>query len=144
MKTDFNFTTMKKAMILFVTIFIFISCSDKEDPIGQWDDNIKLSTKNVDFAVNTDSVTISTEGSWWWIDGISFEDSTYFYYQREDINLESDSYLIKENDFVVERRDKNTLFVKIFENNTGKERTLTITLEAGDYFDRVYINQAAN
>jgi hypothetical protein len=135
---------MKKAMILFVSIFVIISCSDKEDPIGQWDDNIKLSTKNVDFAVNTDSVTISTEGSWWWIDGISFEDSTYMYYLREDINLESDSYLIKENDFVVERRDKNTLFVKIFENNTGKERTLTITLEAGDYFDRVYINQAAN
>lgn len=135
---------MKKIMILIASIFILTSCSDKEDPIGIWDDNIKLSTKNVDFDAKTDSVTITTEGDWWWIDAITFEDSTYSYYGREDINLESDSYSIIEEQFLVERRDKNTLFVKINENNTGEERIMNITFEAGNYFDYVNIKQAGN
>ena len=144
MKSTFYSMTMKKTMLLFVSIFIIMSCSDEEEPIGKWDDIIKLSTSNVEFGAGTDSVTITTEGDWWWINDISFEDSTYFYYHREDLNLESDSYLIKEEGFIVERRDKNTLFVKLGENNTGKERILKITLEAGNYFDYVSIKQVAN
>jgi len=135
---------MKNIMILIASILILTSCSDKEDPIGKWDDNINLSTKSVDFEKKTDSVTITTEGNWWWIDAITFEDSTYCYYGREDINLESDSYSIIEEQFLVERRDKNTLFVKINENNTGEERIMNITFEAGNYFDYVKINQAGN
>lgn len=135
---------MKKIIILFASILILTSCSDKEDPIGKWDDIIKLSTKNVDFEAKTDSVTITTEGDWWWIDAITFEDSTYSYYGREDINLESDSYSIIEEQFLVERRDKNTLFVKINENNTGEERVMNITFEAGNYFDYVNIKQAGD
>ena len=91
-----------------------------------------------------DSVIVTTEGDWWWIDGILFEDSTYSYYHREDINLESDSYSIKEDCFIVERRDKNTLFVKLNENKTGNGRIMNISLEAGNYFDYVNIKQAAN
>lgn len=134
---------MKKVMVLAMSFFILISCSDNEDPIGKWDDIIKLSTKNVNLTAKTDSVTITTEGDWWWINGIAFEDSTYSYYNRDDINLESDYYSIKEEHFVVERQDKNTLFVKIFENNTGTERQMNISLEAGNYFDYVTIIQSA-
>ncbi len=130
-------------MVLAMSFFILISCSDKEDPIGKWDDIIKLSTKNVNLTAKIDSVTITTEGDWWWINGIAFEDSTYSYYNRDDINLESDYYSIKEEHFVVERQDKNTLFVKIFENNTGTERQMNISLEAGNYFDYVTIIQSA-
>jgi len=135
---------MKKTMILVIGMFILISCKDKENPIGKWDDNIKLSTKSVELTAQADSVTITTQGDWWWIDGISFQDSTYSYYNREDINLESDAYSIQEDAFTVERRDKNTLFVRLKENNTGAERTMNIGLEAGDYFDHVSIKQAAN
>ncbi len=135
---------MKKIILPFIGLFIMISCSDKKDPIGKWDDNIKLSTKSVEFTAKADSVTISTKGNWWWIDGITFENSRYSYYQREDINLESESYSIKEDQFTVERRNKNTLFIKLNENNTGKERSMHISLEAGDYFDYVNIKQAAN
>ena len=131
-------------MILTLGIIILSSCSNKEEIIGKWDDNIKLSTKNVELTSKTDSVTITTEGDWWWIDAISFEDSTYSYYGREDINLESDSYSIIEEQFLVERRDKNTLFVKINENNIEKERVMNITFEAGDYFDYVNIKQSGN
>lgn len=135
---------MNKVIILILSVFLISSCSDKEDPIGKWNDNIKLSTKNVEFAAKTDSITITTGGDWWWIDGVSLGDSTYIYYDREDINLESNSYIIKENYFIVERRDKNTLFVKLVENNSGNERLMTIFLQAGDYFDYIHIKQSAN
>ncbi len=144
MKPYLIFMTMNKSIILTFCIIIMSSCSDKEDLIGKWDDNIKLSTKNVEFSSEVDSVTITTEGDCWWIDAITFENSTYGYYGREDINLESDSYSIIEEQFLVERRDKNTLFVKINKNNTGEERIMNITFEAGDYFDYVNIKQAGN
>jgi hypothetical protein len=133
-----------RIIILLLGIFFTISCFRKDDTIGKWADNIKLSKKSVDLKAETDSVIITTKGDGWWVDGISFEGSRYSYYHREDINLESDSYLIKEDCFVVERRHKNTLFVKLNKNCTGHERIMTISLEAGDYFDGVTVKQAAN
>jgi hypothetical protein len=135
---------MNRIIFLFMSIFLIISCSDKEDPIGKWDDNIKLSVKNVEFAAKGDSVTIKTEGDWWWINGISINGISSVYYNRESIDLESDSYIIEGDCYTVERRDKNTLFVRMNENLTGKERKMIIDLEAGDYFDSVGIKQASN
>ena len=137
---------MKKIMILILGILIFTSCSDSdnEEIIGKWGDIIKLSINNVELTSHTDSVTITTKGDWWWIDSISFNDSTYGYYGREDVDLESNYYYIVEEHFLVEKRDKNTLFVKINDNNTGDERIMDITFEAGDYFDYVRIKQAGN
>jgi len=133
---------MNKVILLFISIILISSCS-KEEPIGKWDDNIKLSIKYIEFGANPDSVIITTEGDWWWIDGISLDDISYSYYDDENVNLESDSYIISENNFVVERRDKNTLFIKLNENTSGKERVMIIGLEAGDYFDSVTIKQSA-
>ncbi len=135
---------MQKIVILILAIFIFFSCSDKKDLDGDWSDNIKLSTKNVDFTALTDSVTITTEGEGWWIEGICFTDSTYSYNNQDDINLASDSFSIKEDAFTIERRDATTLFVKINENHSGMERIMSITFEYGDYFDHVTITQDAN
>lgn len=144
MKTNLNFKAMNRIIILLLGIIFTISCSRKDDTIGKWADNIKLSKKSVDLKAETDSVIITTKGAGWWVAGILFEGSRYSYYHREDINLESDSYLIKEDGFVVERRHKNTLFVKLNKNSTEHERIMTISLEAGDYFDGVTVKQAAN
>ena len=135
---------MSKAIISFLVFFLVTSCSDKKDPIGKWDDIIKLSTREVKLSAGADSATITTEGNWWWVNGISFNDSTYIYYDNDDVDLESDSYTIVEDDFVVERRDKNTLFVKLGENTTGNERLMNISLEAGDYFDYLNVEQSAD
>jgi|SRR6056297_102324 len=135
---------MKKTLTLIISLFFLLSCADKQDPEGLWDDIIQLSTKSARLKATTDSVTITTGGDWWWINGIEFNDSTYIYYNQDDIDLESDNYSIQENCFLVERRDKNTLFVKLDENTTGNERSMIISLEAGDYFDNVLIYQAAN
>jgi hypothetical protein len=133
-----------KVIILILSIFLISSCSDKEDPLGKWDDNIKLSTKNVQFGVNADSVVITTEGDWWWINGISVNGIRSVYYNREDVDLEADSYVLEGDCYIVEKRDKNTLFISMSENLTGNERRMLVTLEAGDYFDYVEILQALN
>ena len=142
MDTNLNFAIMDKVIFLILSVLLISSCSDKEDPIGKWDDNIKLSTKNVAFDAKADSVIITTEGDWWLVNGISINGISSIYYNRDSIDLESNSYTIEGDCYTVERRDKNTLFVKMNENLTGKERKMLITLEAGDYFDYVGIKQA--
>jgi len=131
MKRILSFTLL---IVFFITIW---SCSEQKD--GDWDDNIKLSTKAVEFSALSDSVTVKTGGSAWLISDISVN-SNYFY-DFSNINLESDSYTINQDCFVVERRDKNTLFIKVAENPLNAKRIITVGLQAGDYFDRVTITQ---
>lgn len=121
-------------IVSFITIY---SCSEKE--LGDWDDNIKLSTKAVEFSSLSDSVTIKTGGSGWWVSDVSVNSD--WFYGFKDINLEADSYTIQQDCFVVERRDKNTLFIKVDENPLKVQRVITVGLQAGDYFDRVTITQ---
>jgi len=126
---------------LIAIVIFFYSCSDKKDLIGKWDDNIKLSVKAVEFGANTDSVTITTEGDFWWVTNVTVNSERYHIF--DSIDIESDNYSFKHDCFVVERQDKNTLFVKIDENQLSTPRIVTVGLEAGDYFDRVTITQAA-
>jgi len=120
-----------------VLITALYSCSDTKD--GDWDDNIKLSTKAVEFSALSDSVTITTGGSWWWVTDVSVNATNF--YGFEGINLEAENYTIARDCFVVERRGKNTLFIKVEENPLTVPRIVTVGLEAGDYFDRVTITQ---
>jgi len=134
---------MNKTITGILGIFLIVACSKtKEYPDGKWDDIIKLSSKYVEFSANADSAEITAKGDWWWINAVGIGDKVYTLYNREDINLESNSYVIEEDCFVVAKLDKNTIFVKMNKNNTGGERILKISLEAGDYFDGVTIKQA--
>ncbi|MDP4208907.1 MAG: hypothetical protein Q8928_08850 [Bacteroidota bacterium] len=128
---------MKKSRLnlLIISIIIFISCKEK----GIWDDNIHLSTKAAEFSASGDSVTIKTGGNWWWVSDVSVD--TTWYYGFVGVDLQSDNYTIKQNCFDVERRDKNTLFIKVDANPNNVKRIITVGLEAGDYFDRVTITQ---
>jgi len=126
--------------LIALTLFIY-SCSNSNNdrPIGQWDDIIKLSTKDVTFKSTSDSITITTEGDWWWIIGITVNNEHFAI--PDNINLESDNYVIKQDCFTVEKKDNNTLYIELDENLTGTERIVVVELEAGDYFDRVIITQ---
>ena len=116
------------------------SCSKvSEKKPGDWDDNIKLSTRNVVFNASADSVTIKTEGSWWGISDISVDNKYFTHF--DSIKISNDTYSIKHDCFVVERRDKNTLFIKVSENPLHTQRVIGVGLTAGDYFDRVKITQ---
>jgi hypothetical protein len=127
---------MKKAPIsglitLSITL-ILLSC-------GRWPDNIKLSKKSAEFSVDGDSVLITTKGDWWWLSDITVDDKRYYNFDGMDVH--SDSYEVKQDCFTFQRRDRNTLFIKLEPNPLNLKRTVIFELEAGDYFDRVTITQ---
>ena len=128
------------AIIFAVTLFSCSKINQRKD--GDWDDNIHLSTKTVELKATSDSVAIKTEGSWWWVSDISVDSKSYFNFVGVD--LQADNYKIKQDCFVVERRDKNTLFIKVEANPNNDKRIITVGLEAGDYFDRVTVTQKSN
>lgn len=134
---------MKKIFLLNLILFfmlIFYSCIDRR--IGQWDDNIELSAKKVEFSSLGDSVTIHTGGSSWRISDIAV-DGKYFY-GFTGVDFQADSYSIKQDCFVVKRLNKNSLFIKVAANPNTVKRIIIVGLEAGDYFDRVTITQKPN
>ena len=131
---------MKNSIKFLFCLFLAInlsSCSDSKD--GDWDDNIHLSKDSATFSAQTDSITVTTGGDWWWVDAVSVGDENFYNFQ--DVDLESDNYTVECDDVVVSRRDKNTLFIKAGENPSENKRLIVVGLEAGDYFDRVVIWQ---
>lgn len=137
MKRNLN---VNLVIIFAITLFSCSKINQRKE--GDWDDNIHLSTKTVEFNATNDSVTIKTEGSWWWVSDISVDSNSYFGFSG--IDLQADNYKIKQDCFVVERRDKNTLFIKVEANPNNVKRIISVGLEAGDYFDRVTVTQKSN
>jgi hypothetical protein len=136
MKRNLN---VSLAIIFAIILFSCTKVNQRKD--GDWDDNIHLSTKTVEFKATSDSVIIKTEGNWWWVSDISVDTKAYFGF--EGVDLQADNYIIKQDCFVVERRDKNTLFIKAEANPNNVKRIISVGLEAGDYFDRVTVTQKA-
>jgi len=128
---------MKRTITYILIIFFVNLCLSS--CWGLWKDNIKLSTRSAVFSGNGDSILIATKGGGWWISSISVDDKNYANFPGVDIL--SDSYVIKEDCFVVERREKYTLFIKLDENPLNVNRIVNVVLEAGDYHDGVRITQ---
>jgi len=121
------------SIVLFITVSLIISAC------GRWSDNIKLSTKSAIFNSNGDSIIVTTGGDWWWLTDVAVDARKYSNFG--DVDVFADSYLVKLDCFIFERRDKNTIFIKLDPNLTGLKRTITFYLQAGDYFDRITIIQ---
>jgi hypothetical protein len=109
--------------------------------MGDWEDNIKLSVKEVEFSSAGDSVTIKTGGSWWNIGGILVDSTNY--YDFPGIDRQAVSYTLKKDCFIVQRRDNHTLFIKAEANPNSAKRIISVDLDAGDYGDKVTITQKA-
>ncbi|MDP4240687.1 MAG: hypothetical protein Q8904_14585 [Bacteroidota bacterium] len=130
---------MKKIVNLSLSIIfsiIFFSCSQQD---GGWDDNIKLSRKTVEFSAAADSVLVTTGGISWWVNNVSVDSNGCKYYPG--VTAEVDTFTIQHDCFIVKRRNKNTLFIKVDKNTQSINRTITVCLEAGDYFDYVTVTQ---
>lgn len=135
---------MSKIGFLFLAGLLLIACtSDKDELIGKWDNNIHLSTNSVEFGSGADSVTITTKGAWWFINSIVLDGVTYQYFDSEEVDIVQDSYLIEEDDFSFERKNNTTMVISLKENNSKASRHMSITLQAGNYFDYLYIYQVA-
>lgn len=131
---------MKKTLILILAICTTYSCTDKKE--GDWDDNIKLSQKEVTITADSNSVTISTEGTSWWIQGIGLNDD--WTYDISGIDTTKQNFIIDEAEFKIERKNGTEIYISMAQNETGLERTLTFGLQAGNYGDGIKIIQSAN
>jgi hypothetical protein len=127
--------------VLLIFVIIAGSCADKYERDGDWDDCIKLSEKSVGFEASADSVIITTIGNWWWISDVAV--NNVYFCGFEGVNADSNHYVIRQDCFTVERRDAHTLFIKLDANTQQAPRSVSVGLEAGDYFDRVFITQKA-
>jgi hypothetical protein len=136
---------MKKIIIygFLALIGIFmLSCTKNadEDIIGKWDDNIKLSQKTATLSSNLNSITITTESIYWWLDGISLDNNNI---DLSNIDRHSKNFVITNSDFQVERKeDGKKIIITLNQNNTNSERILVISMQNGDYYDGVKIIQA--
>lgn len=126
---------------IILTLMLSTSCSDSERPVGQWEDNIKLSQKEAEFTAEDNSIVITTEGEWWWIDHIAINGEVQSTLDGVD-TTESD-FIIDEEEFRIERRNSTEIHIEMTQNQTGSERILVIGLQAGNYFDGIRIVQAA-
>lgn len=127
---------------LFFLLVFSVSCLGSDEPIGKWSDNIKLSQKEVSVSAESQTVLISTEGEWWWLNAVSLNDDIYADFSGIDTTREN--FVIEKNDFRIERKHATEIIIEMSENSDGPERVLTIGLQAGNYFDSIQITQAGS
>jgi hypothetical protein len=135
--TMINIMRKVSIFILFVLSITLILSS-----CGGWRDNIKLSIKTAEFSAKGDSILITTKGDSWWLSNITVDNKIFDKF--DGIDVLADSYIVKQDCFIFQRRDGNTLFIKLEPNPLSLKRTVIFELEAGDYFDRVTITQNPN
>ncbi len=128
MKKIFKFNIIGIFLVL-----LSVSCS-KSEPIGEWDDIIKISEKEIEISSENNSILITTQGKWWWIYDINLNGN---HIDFSNINTTRDN-------FIIERINKTEIHIDMYENTTGSIRVLNIGLEAGDYFDNIKITQLSN
>lgn len=125
-------------LLLTAALFFTISCN-KGREIGKWDDNIKLSQKTASFSSNSNSITVTTETTGWWLDGITFNKANV---DLKSIERTAQNFVVVQPDFKVERKDGNKIIITLNQNTTNADRLLSIGLQNGDYFDGVTITQS--
>ena len=131
---------MKKITIYVTFLFIGISIiSCKKNVDGKWDDNIKLSAKDIHFDSFQHSKTITTKSTNWWLNGISLNGNIV---DLTNINKLSKNFIVTHSEFKVERQeDGKKIIISMSQNNTSSDRTLIISLQNGDYFDGIKVTQ---
>ena len=121
--------------LAIVTITIIISCSKKD---GDWEDNIELSQKEVNFDFGANSTTITTKGNSWWISNIRLNDE---HINIEQVNTIEDSFDIIETEFSIFRRNATDVRIEVTENQSLEQREIIIGVQDGNYFDNIKIIQ---
>ncbi|WP_276379850.1 hypothetical protein [Flavobacterium sp. H4147] len=123
--------------------FFIISCSSDENNgggvIGGGSDPIKLSNKKISFSSEANSVTITSQSKWWKIGDIRLNDEKFGF--NSEIAAQQ-SFILKYNEFQIERKEGTTIIININKNTTNQDRNLIITLQEGNYYDNINISQA--
>ena len=117
---------------------VTINGTQKDLLIGQWDDNIKLSEKEVTFSwTGDDTARISTEGRGWSIYSISLNGETSYLSSSEERMqfVRTGSFDVVCDWLKVSCRDY--VITLIAAPNGPEVRTFDISLSSGDYFDNI-------
>ncbi|WP_424003584.1 hypothetical protein [Maribacter sp. IgM3_T14_3] len=130
---------MKKIIALTLFLLVVLSCSDSKD--GDWDDNIKLSQKEVQFSSTNNNVEISTEGTGWWIDEVTMNGEPF---DLDGIDTTKENFIIEQAEFSIERKNSTEIYISMQQNQSTTERVLLIGLQAGNYFDGIKVTQSGN
>ncbi|MBQ4912849.1 hypothetical protein J8L85_00270 [Maribacter sp. MMG018] len=128
---------MKNVIIPIALFLIALSCSDSKD--GDWDDNIKLSQKEVRFSSEAQTIQIYTEETDWWINEIVWNGESV---DLNEVDTGEENFVIEEIEFSIERKNETEISISMEQNQTASERVLTISLQSGDYFDGITITQS--
>jgi hypothetical protein len=132
----------KNTWLFLLGIIFLASCSNNDDPdpiIGKWADNIGLSQKTATLSSNTNSITITTKYSGWWLAGIGLDSNAI---DLTGINNISENFIVTNSQFQVERKNGKTIIITMSPNTTGSERILYVALQGGDYFDGIKVIQS--
>ena len=130
---------MKKIIALTVFLLVVLSCSGSKD--GDWDDNIKLSQKVVQFSSTNDNVEISTEGTGWWIGEVTMNGELF---DLDGIDTTKENFIIEQTEFSIERKNSTEVYISMQKNQSETKRVLLIGLQAGNYFDVIKVTQSGN
>ncbi|WP_291866249.1 hypothetical protein [Maribacter sp.] len=131
---------LKLAGLLLIVVVLF-SCSNKEVPIGKWEDNIELSKKQVKFTAAEETITITTKGEGWWISDITLNNDLITGINEIDTTVSN--FIIDKVEFKLERKNAKEIQISMTENQTNTKRILFIGLQSGNYFDGIFITQSA-
>lgn len=126
-------------LILGICFITFLSCSKNKE--GEWDDNIHLSKKQIEFNSSENLATITTGTSSWWLSGIELNGNQI---NLQQIERTSQNFIVENPEFKVKRINGNIIKIEVNANSTNIERTLIIRLQNGDYFDGIKVIQKAN
>lgn len=130
---------MRLRPFIYYCLLGIIIPSCKRTPIGLWDDNIHLSQKNFSFSGKGDSALVTAGGKWW---GINASLDTTLFFPKAPL-ADACNFNYADSNLTLISRSCDTLFIKMNENKSGRSRTLSIGMSAGDYFDGVTVVQAA-
>lgn len=122
---------------LFMGLIMF-SCSDEQD--GQWDDNIKLSTKTITMPASQSSFTVNTQSTNYWLSGISLDGDIA---DLSHIDHLSKNWVVETTEYEIQRKeDGKKIAITMNANTSGADRVLIISFQSGNYFDGIRVTQA--
>lgn len=123
---------------------------DEEILDGFSSDKVGLSQDSVIFNSGEDSIVVATKYTTWWLEGFTF-------YETSDIRSQKSYYTctLEEGEksmaegveikyewlTVYASSQEKVIKIKVDENNTGKTRYWSITLQGGNYFGHIYCQQ---
>lgn len=132
---------MKKLLLLLglsATLFSIQSCHSSDRPDGLWEDNIKLSQKNVTVNSSENVVSVTSQPGWW-LGGIMYNGNQL---DTKSVNRLAPNFTFQHDDFTVERINGTNIKVTVKENKSGADRKIIVQIQSGDYYDGLIVNQS--